>query len=256
MKKIGWMIGGMALMVLVVGGFAYLGKTSSDKLSSEAPIEEQAYESGFQGDLPLLAGMETPGRGRGAGKGLHNRHRQRDEFGQAGKGRHRGGHLARAGDRGPREKTGKPGRRGRSGDRDRMGRPGEPGLGGPGAGMRPGRHMERIKQSDPERYERLEKIRDLAEEYRTTDSESRKKDIEKELRPLVEKELKVQHENNKERIERLEQRLKEMKRVMKAREKNWDKVVNYTVEDITGQKEYLKAWPGSRMRHRRGGPRR
>jgi hypothetical protein len=138
-----------------------------------------------------------------------------------------------------------------------MGRPGKAKdrpavMGGPG--MRTGRFMNRLEEKDPERYKRLNKIRDLAEEYRATDSKSRQKEIEKELRPLVEKELKIQHENNKERIERLEERLKEMKRVMKDREENWDQVVDYTVEDITGQNEYLKAWPGSRMRHRHGPP--
>ncbi len=112
------------------------------------------------------------------------------------------------------------------------------------------RRLERLKQDAPERYERLEKIRELSIKYRGTDDEETKQKIEKELRPLIEKELKVQHEENKKRIKELEERLARMKEVMERREKNWDQVVDYAFEEATGQNAYLKAWRGGR------GPRR
>ncbi len=289
MKKAAWMVAGMALLVLAVGGFAYLGKAGADKFSkTDKSVPEQAYQGDVAGELPLLEGVASRGQGRGRdsgagmgrgrggqaghgdglGQGRNARNNDRraekagahglnhglkghkDEYGRMGRNSKSGNHggkpgmLARKGkseQARPRSERGRPGRADNA--EDRPGVRWEP-------GMRPGRFMERLESKDPERHKRLNKIRDLAEEYRAADSKSRQEEIEKELRPLVEEELKIQHENNKERIERLEQRLKEMKRVMKAREENWDEVVDYTIEDITGQNEYLKAWPGSRMRHR------
>lgn len=130
---------------------------------------------------------------------------------------------------------------------------------GPGPGMGPGRGMgpagqgmerrkeqiEQIKKNDPERYKRLVRIRELALEYRTTSDERRKKEIEKELRPLVDQELRIQHEENKKRVAWLEQRLAEMKKILKQREEHWSEVVDYTIKEITGQNNYLKAWPGA-----------
>ena len=149
-----------------------------------------------------------------------------------------------------------------------MGPMGGPGMGGPGMGggmmMGPGgpgaghgqpmmhnRQMalERIKQEDPKRFERLTRIRELAVKYRDTEDEAKKKQIEKELRPLVDQELRTQQEENKKRIEMLEKRIQEMKKILQQREQNWDEVVDYTVKEITGQNAYLRAWQGG------GGPR-
>lgn len=262
MKKVAWMIVGMAVLTLTIGGFAYLGKTSADRLDkAKAGVKDQSFQEEFSSDLPLFAGMDSPREGNGSGKGVRSHRRDGSGLMDAGVGSGHGrmahpeGHGRMRGDghhdwmarRGDRDGKGRA-----AGERPRTGRS----MGAAGTGMGRGRHLERIKQTDPERYERLTKIRELAEEYRTTAGESRKKEIEKELRPLVEEELKIQHENNKERIERLEEKLKEMKRILKDREENWDQVVDYTIEDITGQNSYLKAWPGSRMRHHRARPER
>jgi len=132
-----------------------------------------------------------------------------------------------------------------------MGPAGEPGM-GPGRGGRRQdvrqQHLERIKKEDPERYRRLMKIKELATEYWTIEDEKKKAKIEKELKPLVDKELKVQHQENKKRIKMIEKRLERAKKVLEKREKNWDRVVDYTVEEITGQNDYLKAWPGKGRR--------
>ena len=104
--------------------------------------------------------------------------------------------------------------------------------------------LDKIKKDDPERYRRLEKIKALAEKYRETDDVNQQRQIEKELRPLVEKELAVQQENHQQRIEELEKKLKHMKKVLKQREENWDQVVDHTVKEITGQNDYLHVLPG------------
>ncbi len=127
---------------------------------------------------------------------------------------------------------------------------------GPGRrGTRGRRHdrLDRIKTEDPKRYARVQKIRELSAKYRESDDEAEKKQIEKELRSLIEKELKLQHEENKRRIAIMEKRLVEARKVIEKREENWDKVVDYTVKEATGQNDYLRAW---RERGGMGPPRR
>lgn len=150
---------------------------------------------------------------------------------------------------------------------DDPGPPPAPGMGmGPGAGMGMGsggkmggmrgpqarqQALEKIKQEDPERYERIMKIKELSHEYRNTDDPKRQKEIEKELRPLIDKELKTQHENNKKRLAEMEKRIEHMKKVLKQREENWDEVVDFAVKEATGQNDYLKAWRGGRGHKKR-----
>jgi hypothetical protein len=105
--------------------------------------------------------------------------------------------------------------------------------------------IDKIKHDDPARFARIKKIKDLADEYRKTDDPARKRAIEKELRPLVDQELKVQQDENKKRIDRLEKKLARMKDTLKKREENWEKVVDYTVKDITGQNDHPKPRPSA-----------
>lgn len=100
--------------------------------------------------------------------------------------------------------------------------------------------LDKIKREDPARYQRIKRIKDLADEYRKTEDPARRRAIEKELHPLVDQELKVQQDENKKRIERLEQKLTQMKETLRKREENWDQVVDYTVRDITGQNDRPK----------------
>jgi hypothetical protein len=127
-------------------------------------------------------------------------------------------------------------------------RPDSRGQGRPGdrPALRPGirderRQMmlKRIRQEDPKRYRQLVRIGELVEEYRTTGDENRKKEIEKDLRPLVEKELKQQQEEAKKKAEEWEKKLARFKEILKERDENWEEVVDYNVKKITGQKAYL-----------------
>jgi hypothetical protein len=111
--------------------------------------------------------------------------------------------------------------------------------------------VRRLQREDPERYKRVMKIRQLSREYRGTDDPKRKAAIEKELTPLVDQELRIQHENNKKRIVDMERRLKEAKKVLDQREDNWDKVVDFTVKELTGQNAYLRAVRPGHERHQR-----
>jgi hypothetical protein len=121
-----------------------------------------------------------------------------------------------------------------------------PGMGpgtGPGMGQGGGRRwdeaLERMKTENPERYQRISKIRELADQYRATTDAAEKKRIEKELRPLLDTELKVIQADNQKKIEELEKRLDEEKRKQKEREQNWDAYRDYQFNRITGKDDYL-----------------
>jgi hypothetical protein len=143
-----------------------------------------------------------------------------------------------------------PGPRVKAGGRNRQYSVGPDGFqkGRHGKGQGRQKNMERLKTEDPKRYQRLEKIKELAKKYRDSTSEKEKQNIEKEIKPLVEEELKAQQKKQKTKIEKMEKRLKEAKNILKQREENWDEVVDYTVKEVTGQNNYLKAWRPAKNR--------
>ena len=137
-----------------------------------------------------------------------------------------------------------PGNRPRRGQRG-MDRPmrERPGMGqgmGPGGGRRFDDMLERMKTEDPERYARITKIRELSDQYRTSTDANDKKKIEKDLRPLLETELKQIQTDNQKKIEDLERRLNDEKRKQKERDQNWNAYVNYQFNHITGESDYLQ----------------
>ena len=128
-------------------------------------------------------------------------------------------------------------------DRQGMG----PGMGqgmgpvlGQGGGRRWDEALERIKTENPERYQRISRIRELADQYRQATEAAEKKKIEKELRPLLDTELKAIQADNQKKIEELERRLAEEKRKQKEREQNWPAYVDFQFNRITGQEDYLQ----------------
>jgi hypothetical protein len=233
MKKAGWIVAGVMFIALLIGGAVVWGQAANPPPADRGPAMQNPGMD--DQDLMLDPGLDPsddqppPGApmGRGMGPGM----------GQGmgpGMGQGMGPGMGRGMGPGMGQGTG-------------------PGMGGMGRGMgqmmpRKQEALERIKQEDPERYQRILKIRELAMEYRNTDDNKRKKEIEKQLRPLVDQELRIQQENNKKRVAELEKRLEHMKKVLKERDDNWNQVVDYTVKDITGQNDYLKTWRG-------GGPR-
>jgi len=122
-----------------------------------------------------------------------------------------------------------------------------PGMGmgmGPGQGMEMRHHyMEQIYRQDPERYRRVIKIQNLARQYRMTDNQAKRQEIEKELRPLLEQELKAQQADAKERVARMDKKLVDLKKVLKQRDEHWNEVVDFNFKKITGQVDYLEFPP-------------
>jgi len=100
-------------------------------------------------------------------------------------------------------------------------------------------YLEQMQQNEPQRYQRMIKIRDLSLEYRKTSDPARKQQIEKELRPLLDAELKKQQTEAKDRVSQMENRLDKIKKDLKQRDDHWSEVLDFNIKKITGQNDYL-----------------
>ena len=121
--------------------------------------------------------------------------------------------------------------------RDRLGEDGDEDPGR--RGRRFEEALERMKTENPERYRRIERIRGLADDYRSADDAKERQKIEKELKPLLDQELKAIQADNERKIEELQRRLEEERRKQREREMNWDAYVNFQFNRITGEDDYL-----------------
>jgi len=108
------------------------------------------------------------------------------------------------------------------------------------------RYLDQIREKDPARYERITKIRNLAADYRQTEDKAKREKIEKELKPLLDTELKTQQADAKKRVELAEKRLERIKSVLKQRDQRWNEVVDFNLKKITGQTDYLHFASGPR----------
>lgn len=100
-------------------------------------------------------------------------------------------------------------------------------------------YFQKVCETDPKRCERIQKIKSLARSYRESEDPSQKQKIEKELKPLLDAELKAQQEDAKKRVREMEKRLAKIKQILKQREQNWALVVEHNFKKITGQMDYL-----------------
>jgi len=206
MKRYGW----LALGWLLLLGLIWLGPGASQAQEEDEPgydQEEPAPPPGPQGPRMNRPGPGQGSRGRRAQQPLDRPFRDRQGMG--------------------------PG----------MGQGIGPGmvLGmGQGGGRRFEEVLERMKTENPERYARITKIREMAEQYRKATDANEKKKIEKELRPLLETELKQIQADNQKKLEELQRRLDDEKRNQKEREQNWNEYVDHQFNRLTGQDDYLE----------------
>jgi hypothetical protein len=101
------------------------------------------------------------------------------------------------------------------------------------------KHMDWNEKNDPARREKIKQIHQLGQDYRDTDDPAKKKEIENQLRPLVDEELKVEQQDAKKHLDRMQKRIDERRKVLKERDDHWKEVVDHQVKRITGQDEYL-----------------
>jgi len=116
------------------------------------------------------------------------------------------------------------------------------GMGGMGMGshqMAKHNYLERIRTTDPDRYNRIMKIHDLARQYRMTEDAAKKKELEGQIRPLLDKEMKAQQADEKKRIDDMQKQIDREKSLLKERDAHWQDVLNAQFKKLTGQMDYM-----------------
>ena len=115
-------------------------------------------------------------------------------------------------------------------------------------------YLFEIRQKDPKRFQRIMKIHDLANDYRRANDPARKAEIEKQLRPLLDEELRAQQQDAKERVAAMEKKLDNIKKLLKQRDEHWNEVVDFNFKKVTGESDYLEFTlppePGRKLRPR------
>lgn len=116
-----------------------------------------------------------------------------------------------------------------------------PCMGGMGGGeMMHHRYMMWIEKNDPARFEKIKKIHQLARDYRDTEDAAKKKDIETQLRPLVDDELKAEQQDAKKHLDKMQKMIDHKRKILKERDDHWKEVVDHQMKKITGEDEYLE----------------
>ena len=107
--------------------------------------------------------------------------------------------------------------------------------------------LNRLKETDPEKYDRLvnEKRMDresrmLANKYRSTEDVKEKAQIKNNLESLLNKMFDERQLNRRDEIERLEKRLTELKRINQERLVNKEKIINLRIEKLLGENRSLE----------------
>jgi hypothetical protein len=109
-------------------------------------------------------------------------------------------------------------------------------------GYREMRHLEEMKEKDPERYDQRmeekrldEDARNLARQYRESDDESEKARLKDELKVLLDRIFDYRQRNRQFEIEKLERRLAELKETNQQRLDNKDEIVQRRLDQMLGR---------------------
>ncbi len=103
------------------------------------------------------------------------------------------------------------------------------------------RYLEDLKESDPERYEKVSaernldrQVRDLARQYKRETDSSEKSRLEGEILTLLQQQFDFRQIHRNEEIDRLEKRLAELKANNQDRVDNKDEIIQRRVEQLLG----------------------
>ena len=109
------------------------------------------------------------------------------------------------------------------------------------------RELQRLKEDDPERYERVVKEKELnrksyelVELYRKTTSEEEKKSIRTQLENLLDTLFDYRQMNREEEIERLEKQVAELKEINNKRIASKKEIVLNRLAEMLGEKSGLE----------------
>ena len=104
----------------------------------------------------------------------------------------------------------------------------------------------RFEKSDPERYERIVRMKSLEEKSQSLGrahrqaSKSEKANIEAELNKILSELFDLREENRREEVAKLETRLKELKDSLKERQENKAEIIKRRLAQLTGQSQHLE----------------
>ena len=106
-------------------------------------------------------------------------------------------------------------------------------------GYREMRHLEELKEKDPERYDQRmqeksldEEARELARQYRESDDESEMARLRDELKALLDKIFDYRQQNRQFEIEKLEKRLAELRETNQKRLDNKNEIVQRRLDQM------------------------
>ena len=108
-------------------------------------------------------------------------------------------------------------------------------------------YLENLKETDPEQYERISEERrleqesnQLAAQYKNTTDEDEKSEMRDELEDLLYKLFDYRQVNRISEIERLEERLADLKEENRNRLDNKDAIVNNRLLELLGERSGLE----------------
>jgi hypothetical protein len=109
------------------------------------------------------------------------------------------------------------------------------------------RFLERLKEKDPENYDRRikeikleEKVHELIENFKKSTNDSEKKKIKDELKNILNEIFDIRQANREADVKRIEKDLKELKDNISQRKNNKDKIIDKHLQDILGEKDSLE----------------
>lgn len=109
------------------------------------------------------------------------------------------------------------------------------------------RYLEDLKESDPERFERVSaeraidrQVRDLARQYKNETDSAEKSSIEAEIKTLLDQQFEYRQTHRNEEIDRLEKKLAELKANNQERIDNKDEIIKRRLEELLGGNQVFK----------------
>lgn len=107
--------------------------------------------------------------------------------------------------------------------------------------------LEMLKEFDPERYELSEKIlrleigtRNLALDYRETESKKEKEEIKKELKRILPELFDLKEKDREFELKRLEKQIDKLKDSMSERKKHKSEIIERHLNELLEEKEYMR----------------
>jgi hypothetical protein len=109
------------------------------------------------------------------------------------------------------------------------------------------RGLQELKDHDPEAYKEAlktksleRKERQLSRKYRESKNDAEKKDIEADLKPVLDELFDLHLKQRQREVKRLEEQLAKIKQDIEERKENKDKIIENRLADLIGKNEMMR----------------